>query len=329
MTFSDTTLAGRLSSVTRLPATLLLCGPAETALSREAAALAAALLCPGEDPDRRCDSCRRVASGLHPDLLLVEPEGVQIRIDRVREALAFAAGRPYESARRVAVVARAEQLGAEAGNALLKSLEEPGSCFHWILTTTRPEGLLPTIRSRCALVRLAPSSPADRLADWRARGFAEEDAPDLALLEREGGQADAEALTQWREFREESLEALQSGLTGGSLPALLQLAEALSRAEAGRAHVLAELLADAASSGAVPADGLRHRALAVALQVIARAVSRAALQRAALRAADPPPDSRRGNRRLHFESLLLELFLSRQPGDGRRETQDEGLTSTV
>ncbi len=75
--------------------------------------------------------------------------------------------------------------------------------------------------------------------------------------------------------------------------------------------MLAELLADAAASGSVSADLLRHRAVAGALAKLARAVPRSALERAALKAADAPPDSRRGNRRLHFESLLLELFLAR------------------
>lgn len=294
-----------------LPGALLLTGPEEERLAREAMLLAASLLCPGEDPERRCESCRRVGAGLHPDLFPVEPEGVQIRIDRVREAIAFAAGRPYESARRVAVVLRAEQLGAEAGNALLKSLEEPGSRFHWILTTTQPEALLATIRSRCAVARVSPVSAAQRLEGWRAQGFSEEDAPDLAALERAGGQARPDLLQEFRQWRGLLLAALDSGLAGGSLPALVMLAEALAKAEKARAHVLAELLADAAAAGVVPAELLRHRADAGALQKISRSVPREALRRAALRAADAPADKRRGNRRLHFESLLLELFLSR------------------
>jgi len=304
-------VADRLAQSRNLPAALLLTGPSEAALSDEAAALAASLLCPGGDPERRCDTCRRVAAGLHPDLFVVAPEGVQIRVDRVREAIAFAAGRPYESARRVAIVTRAAELGAESGNALLKSLEEPGARFQWILTTTRPETLLPTIRSRCAVVRVAPPSAADRLAAWQGRGFSAEDATDLTLLEREGEAASAEDLAGFRQWRAVVLEALESGLLGGSLPALILLAEALARAEGGGSRVLAELLADAAASGVVSADLLRHRAVAGALAKLARAAPRSAFERAALKAADAPPDSRRGNRRLHFESLLLELFFAR------------------
>src|SRR5206468_3033411 len=130
MTLATEGLLDRLAaSPERFPGALLLTGPSEARLERESRRLAARLLCPGDDPDTSCRSCRRVTAGLHPDFLSVEPEGVQIRVDRVREALAFSAGRPYESARRVARIARADLLGVEAGNALLKSLEEPGERF--------------------------------------------------------------------------------------------------------------------------------------------------------------------------------------------------------
>ena len=83
----------------RFPGALLLTGSSEVALERESRLLAARAGCAlATIPDARCGSCRRVASGLHPDFFSVEPEGVQIRVDRVREALAFAVGRPYESA---------------------------------------------------------------------------------------------------------------------------------------------------------------------------------------------------------------------------------------
>lgn len=315
MTSSERTkLASRLDPARGLPGALLLTGPGEALLAREAAAIAAALLCPGGDPDGTCASCRRTAAGLHPDLFVVAPEGVQIRIDRVRESLAFAAGRPYEAPRRVAIVARAELLGAEAGNALLKSLEEPGARMQWILTTTRPESLLPTIRSRCAIARVSPPPEAERIARWRARGFSEEDSPDLLLLEREREEAAPEDLEAFRKWRTAILESLEAGLRGGKVAALVFLAEALSREGPAAAHRLAELLADAAAVEA-GLDPPRHRSVAGSLQRIARAVPRAALDRAALRSADAPPDSRRGNRRLHFESVLLELFLARHPAD--------------
>ena len=84
---------------------------------------------------------------------------------------------------------RAELLGLEAGNALLKALEEPGRHLHWILTTTRPEALLPTILSRCAMAPIPSPSRGQRRAVWRERGFSAEEAEDLG--ERRGGRARA------------------------------------------------------------------------------------------------------------------------------------------
>jgi len=295
----------------RFPGALLLSGPSEAALDAAARRLAASLLCPGDDPDHRCESCRRANAGLHPDLFRAEPEGVQIRVDRVREALAFGAGKPYEAARRVVLVPRADMLGLEAANALLKSLEEPGQRLHWILTTTRPEALLPTIRSRCVAAALPRPSAAERAALWRERGFSAEEAADLAELATGEDEAapDPAAL---RALRLEIGAALEAGLTEGSLPALLLLAElAAGRGEAAP-RLTAELLADAALASSGAAEFIRHKALSGKLARIARRVDGEALRGAALRAAEPPADNRRGNRRLHFEALLIELFLRRR-----------------
>ena len=312
MSVEPRAVADRLARRAVLPGALLLAGPSAPRLLEESIALAASLLCPGDDPDRSCGSCRRVREGIHPDLLVVQAEGVQIRIDRIREAIAFAAGRPYESARRVAIVSRADQLGAEAGNALLKSLEEPGARFHWILTSTRFESILPTILSRCAIVRVPPPSAAERDAVRRELGLSEQDAPDLdALSAVAEEQPTPERLEEYRSRRASMLEALEQGLCGGNLAALVLLAEAVGKGDVSDGRLLAQILGDAAASGAVPAERLRHRAVAGAIARIARAAPREAFSRAALAAVDAPPDNRRGNRRLHFESVLLELFLAR------------------
>jgi DNA polymerase-3 subunit delta' len=108
------------------------------------------------------------------------PEGVQIRVDRVREAILFSAGRPYEAARRVVVVPQAELLGLEAANALLKSLEEPGRHLRWILATTRPEALPSTVLSRCVVARIPAAPREERLAAAREQGLSSEAAEDFA-----------------------------------------------------------------------------------------------------------------------------------------------------
>jgi DNA polymerase III delta prime subunit len=291
------------------PGSLLLTGASEKRLQSEARRLAAILLCPGEDPGDRCDSCRRVLSGVHPDLFVVEPQGVQIRIDSVREAVAFGAGKPYEAARRVAIIEHAEQLGLEAANALLKSLEEPGKHFHWILITCRPEALLPTICSRCVAVALALQPRAERAAAWVSLGFSEEDAAELAGLEPAAREEAPALLEQYRKWREDILLALQAGVSQRRAAPLLLLAEALAHAEPEGARLFPELLADAAvASGASSEPQLRHRAVAGAIRDLARKSTPEAFARAALRAADAPADNRRGNKRLHYESVLLALL---------------------
>jgi DNA polymerase-3 subunit delta' len=295
-------------SAETFPGALLLTAASDARLQAEAARLAALLLCGGGDAEAGGECRRRVAAGVHPDLLVLLPQGPQIRIDAVREGLRFGSGKPYEAARRVAIVARAELLGVEASNALLKSLEEPGGQFHWILTTTRAEALLPTIRSRCVAVPLAPESLTDRAAAWTARGFAAEDAAELALLEPVPEEEARALLEVHRRWRDDVLLALERGIGERRIAPLLLLAEALAHVPPGRARLFAELLADAAVAAGASSDLLRHKAVAGAIHGLARRLPAEALRRAALEAADVPADNRRGNRRLHYESVLLGLL---------------------
>jgi len=294
------------------PGALLLTGPSEPALERESLRLAARLLCPGDDPESACGGCRRVFAGVHPDLLTIQPEGVQIRVDRVREALAFGAGRPYEAPRRVIRILRAELLGPEAANALLKSLEEPGARVRWILTTARPESLLATIRSRCAGAGVIGPGREQREAAWRERGLSDADAADIVVLGCDDDGDAAARLEEARAFRAAAVEALEEGLLQGRRAALVLLADACASLSAGDARILAELLGDAAVADVSPAsEAIRHRAVAGRLAQIARRVRPTALRDACIAASDPPPDNRRGNRRLHYEKVLMELFEGR------------------
>ncbi len=307
---TTTALLERLASRAQgaFPGALLLTGPSESRLEAEARRLAALLLCPQRQADS-CESCRRVASAAHPDLFIAEADGVQIKVERVRQALEFAAGRPYEGSRRVALVLGAERLGVEGGNALLKSLEEPGAHLHWILTAARPESLLSTIRSRCALAIVPALTRAERTALWRSRGFEDDEAADLALFAPETESEPAERLEEYRDFRERALLALDTALARNRPAPLLMLAEDLARAEPRYPALVAELLADAAVAAGASVEHIRHRTAAGAVGALAARRSGEALSKAAVSAADTPPDSRRGNRRLHFEALLLDLLV--------------------
>ena len=97
----------------------------------------------------------RVRSGTHPDLTWITPSGAhEILVSDIDgPVVASASKTPFESSRRVFVIERVDELGDEAANRMLKTLEEPASFVHLILLTDRLGEVLPTIRSRCQLVR--------------------------------------------------------------------------------------------------------------------------------------------------------------------------------
>ncbi|MAG92862.1 MAG: DNA polymerase III subunit delta' [Planctomycetaceae bacterium] len=116
-----------------------------------------------------CSACRQVEAGTYPDLIAVEcPEGKSVlpielfvgsKERRGREGLCHELSlRPMSADRRIALINDAHLMNAESANALLKTLEEPPPRAVMILIADRPEGLLPTIRSRCQLFRFAPLS---------------------------------------------------------------------------------------------------------------------------------------------------------------------------
>lgn len=127
-----------------------------------------------------CTVCRRITRGAHPDVMTIEPgESGSIKIEQVREAIERAVYRPFEGRRRVTIVEQADALVIQAQNALLKTLEEPLPASVFVLVTSRPDTLLPTVRSRCAHLRFGRLHVADV----------------ASVLERSHGYAHADALT--------------------------------------------------------------------------------------------------------------------------------------
>jgi DNA polymerase III subunit delta' len=120
------------------------CGKKKTAL-----ALITAAFCGGSEGCGSCPSCRKMAAISHPDLHLVEPDGAFIKIDQVRDLQKELAYRPYEAPRKACIIDGADRLNPAAGNALLKTLEEPPGNALLILLATSIDNVLPTIRSRC------------------------------------------------------------------------------------------------------------------------------------------------------------------------------------
>ena len=155
----------------RLPHALLISGPRGVGKHSLADSLVARVLCsaPTEAACGQCHACRMLASGYHPDLLRVTPEEGkrQIRIDPIREVNAFVSQTSQQGGYRVLLIHPAEAMNVAAGNALLKSLEEPGERTLFILLSDIPSRVLPTIRSRCQQWSLSPPAESGCLP-WLA-----------------------------------------------------------------------------------------------------------------------------------------------------------------
>jgi len=152
-------------------------GPGGAGKRAAARALAAELLARGAaDPE---SARARVRSGAHPDLTWVVPSGAhEILVADIDEPVISAASKtPFEAERRVFVIERADELGDEAANRMLKTLEEPASFVHIILLTDRLPEILPTIRSRCQAVRFEAPSEEEATGEIEALGVG----PDTAL----------------------------------------------------------------------------------------------------------------------------------------------------
>lgn len=159
-----------------LPPSLIFAGPEGVGKRRAAVALAQLVNCHapvdavyddtdaarGKDACGVCASCRRIGRGVHADVMMVEPgETGAIKVDQVRDAIERTAYRPFEGRRRVVIIDEADAILAEAQNALLKTLEEPPPASTFVLVTSRPDVLLPTVRSRCQRLRFGRLAPAE------------------------------------------------------------------------------------------------------------------------------------------------------------------------
>jgi DNA polymerase-3 subunit delta' len=110
------------------------------------------------DPCGRCRSCGKILSGSHPDIIRIEPSGPFIRIAQIRALYHILSMKPFEARRRVVILSDAQAMNPEAGNALLKILEEPPDRTTMVLTAMQTSDLLPTIVSRCHHIRFSPIS---------------------------------------------------------------------------------------------------------------------------------------------------------------------------
>ena len=184
------------------PQALLLTGPRGVGKSAFAQALAKAILCPAHAPGTlacdRCTSCRLFDAGTHPDYRLVEPingEAAEetadisaapkgssrfILISQIRELAGFVELSAHLAGHKVVIIQPADKLHPSAGNALLKTLEEPPRRTVFVLISDHPQRVSSTVRSRC--FHLTFAVPEKQIAlDWLHRAGIEE--PEVRLAQ--------------------------------------------------------------------------------------------------------------------------------------------------
>ena len=278
-------LLARAIDAGTLPPSLIFGGPEGVGKRQAALALAQALNCltpvrPAPWPDApsapplaidacgTCAICSRIARQIHPDVLVISPEETGIiKIDVVREVLRKVGFKPFEARRRVVIFDAAEGLLTDSQDALLKTLEEPPPGSVLVLVTAQPGQLLPTVRSRCPIVRFAPLATS-AVIDWLMthEGLAEAQARAVASIAR-GSLAAA---------REAASEAEgQEGYRAAAVRVLQQVSDAGDAR--GRLEATRDIVGKGKGSGASERDSLANHlhALAALLRDLAVLATRA------------------------------------------------------
>mgnify|MGYP003587685248 CR=1 FL=1 len=210
----------------------LITGPPGSGRSVAATSFALALVCP-DGGCGVCRVCRDARAGRHSDVTIVRPAGVIIGVDQTRELVGRVAVKPTRGDWNVVVIEDADRLNEHADNALLKSLEEPPEHAVWILCAPSVDDVLPTIRSRCRVLRLRSPSASEVAAHLVSSEGVDPALAAYAARAAQGHIGRAKALALDDEVRTTHLNVLRIPMRLGSVATCMAVAgETLDAARA-------------------------------------------------------------------------------------------------
>ncbi|TKB50404.1 DNA polymerase III subunit delta' [Ferrimonas sediminicola] len=192
----------------------LICGARGIGKGALADTLADSLLCESANLCGYCRGCQLLAAGNHPDRMVISPDPRVIKVEQIRDLIQTLEGTAHQGGRRVVVIQQADAMNGAAANALLKTLEEPGTGVHLLLVSDAPNRLPATIISRCQRLMVTSPSRGQSLA-WLGEGRVDPAKLD-GLLRLFGGplklaealaSGEVDAIEAWRQGWQRSLSS--------------------------------------------------------------------------------------------------------------------------
>ena len=211
----------------RLAHAYLLEGMRGTGKKDAALLLAKTYLCKapidGYKPCESCANCRRITSGNHPDVHMIEPDGLSIKKQQIKDLQEEFTKKGVESARKVYVIVDADKMSVSASNSLLKFLEEPNAETLAFLLTDQPQRILPTIQSRCQMFTFKPLPPKAMVEVLIEKGVDRKDALLLAEMTNNVDEALGLNLDEWFAQAQKIVLKLYEVLKKNPLEAMVSL----------------------------------------------------------------------------------------------------------